>query len=78
MIPQIGSNILYVLPAGPSAGAARLAFVTRVLDNGRVSLTCLPDAAHDQVGQIYSAINVAENPSKQPGTWHWPIAATHN
>jgi hypothetical protein len=72
--PTIGRNIRYVLPTGPQAGEARLGFITNVLDNGKVSITCLPDAANDRVGQIYSAMNVAFSDSREPGTWHWPTA----
>ncbi len=75
MIPTIGRNIRYVLPTGPQAGEARLGFITNVLDNGKVSITCLPDAANDRVGQIYSAMNVAFSETREPGTWHWPTAA---
>lgn len=72
--PFIGANVRYVLAAGPCIGACRLAFVTNVHPNGKVSLTCLPDAATDRVGQIYSAMNVALSETKEPGTWHWPSA----
>jgi hypothetical protein len=74
MIPFIGENILYVLASGPNAGAARLGFITNVLDNGKVSITCLPDAANDRIGHIYTAVNVPFGPNKTPGTWHRPLA----
>ena len=71
--PTIGRNVRYVLPTGPNAGAARLGFITRVLDNGQVSITCLPDPAFDGIGQIYSAVNVEFDSKGADGTWHWPI-----
>lgn len=75
MNPFIGANILYVLPSGPQAGEARMGLITRVMDNGNASITCLPDPAFDGVGYIFAAYNVPEDPTKQPGTWHWPTAA---
>ena len=74
MIPFIGENILYVLASGPNAGAARVAFITNVFGNGKVSLTCLPDAANDRIGHIYTAVNVPFDAAKTPGTWHRPLA----
>jgi hypothetical protein len=65
---------MYVIASGPNAGADRLAFITNILTNGKVSLTCLPDAANDRVGQIHSATNVPESNHQEPGTWHWPSA----
>lgn len=72
MIPTIGANIRYVLREGPNAGAARLAFVTNVHKEGKVSLTCLPDAANDRIGHICAAYNACYSETKEPGTWHWP------
>jgi hypothetical protein len=73
--PTIGRNIRYVLATGPMAGEARLAFVTNVQSEDRISLTCLPDAANDRIGSTLSATNVKYSETKEPGTWHWPSAA---
>ena len=70
----IGRNVRYVLTTGPNVGQARLGFITNVLDNGKISITCLPDAANDRVGATFSATNVAYSETKEPGTWHWPSA----
>lgn len=73
--PTIGRNVRYVLTEGPHRGSARLAFITNVHETGKVSLTCLPDAAIDRIGHIYSAYNVEYSETREPGTWHWPAAA---
>jgi len=75
MKPFIGANVMYVLATGPNSGTARLGFITRVLDNGKVSITCLPDPAFDGIGQIYSSVNVDFDSNGADGTWRWPSAA---
>ncbi len=70
--PRIGDPVYYVLSGGRSAGQARAATVTNVFDDGKISLTCLPDAGTDGLGATYSAINVGYSWEKRPGSWHWP------
>lgn len=77
----IGSTVLYTLPAGPSAGQARPAMVTRIMDAkaGVVSLHVFTDplydgqAAADKSGVIFQS-SVAKGKDGERGTWNFAPA----